>query len=520
MSSSKSTQSARQTPPPGSYPESTKVDSPPSVVSTSIQVKNQVLEIIDGAKFTGAMFQGKPCWVVSKEKWGEIEAQLASLQLEQGTSVPVSELAELQRELAMLRLQANDYKSQAERYQHAEATLSAALAKAKENESLAKQEASVTIQKLAATQIELKASLRRAQEDKKGYEKAIENAKRAGEAELVEKLGTDKRRLSEDITSLNNMLQQVNSDRAAEHAKLKRFELQVVELNNELQLERSKNSIASKEPGTSFAEKAKAAGTAPVKLYNVARSNLPAVSLKRLSKVMDNPLDDEKNTLFWMKAALDSTKHAVYRPYRTVINSLVNDIKCFSPNARKQFDPFILAVRDSLLPTGQPLSEEELTAPLTLIDQAALELNAAYKRKGFRTLKDLNDHGLDLGNPDASDIDYVLDKGHLKRCSSSSKQKGPINMVDSEANEDEEDADLLAPSPPDDFEGDDIASSSELWKKIRDWFMLKYDQLKPRVRRSLWTKPKRLVRYFKLANGNAFQRFLSVPYTWYIWVFP
>lgn len=519
MSSSKDTRSASQTPPPGSYPESSKVDSPPSVVSTSVKVKDEVLEIISGAKFTGVMYQGKPSWVVSKEKWADIEAQLASLQLTSGTTVPVSELAELQRELAMLRLQANDYKSQAERYAHAEKTLSEALEKAKENEARAKQEASVTIQKLAATQIELKASLRKAQSDKKDYERAITNATKAGEAALAEKLGNDKRRLSEDITSLNNLLQKVNQDRQAEHAKLKRFELQVVELNNELQLERSKNSIQSKEPGTSFADKAKKLGTEPVKLYNIARSNLPAVSLKRLSNIMDDPLADEKNTLFWMKAALDSTRHAVYRPYKTVINGLVEDIKCFSPAARKAFDPFLIRVRDSFLPTGQPLNEEELNMALSEIDQSSLELNSAYKKKGFTTLKSLISHGLDLGKPDASDLDYVLKGGRLHKINSHSEGKKPIKMFDAEAGETLDDEDPLLPSPPDEV-GESIPSSLELWRKACEWFTLKYSQFKPRVRRSLWTKPRRLLRYFRLANGNIFQRFLSVPYSWYIWVFP
>nr|UYL95321.1 MAG: 59 kDa protein [Zhangzhou Fusar tick virus 1] len=512
--------SASQTPPPGSYPESTKVDSPPSVVSTSVQVKNEVKSILDEAKFAPVSYQGNSCWVIPKDNWKIVEAKLLKLQGDTGTTVPVSELAELQRELAMLRLQANDFKTQNERMQYAEKTLTEALARAKKNEELAKQEASVTIQKLAATQIELKASLREAQSNKKDYEAAIANAKKAGEAEVVEKLSGDKRRLSEDITSLNNMLQQVNADRKAEHDKLKRFELQVIELNNELQLERSKHAIASNEPGTSFAEKAKAMGTAPVKLFNSAASNLPQSALKRLSHVMDDPLSDEKNTLFWFKAALDSTKHAVYRPYKVVINGLVEDIKCFSPESRKCFDPFILKVRDSLLPTGQPLNEEDLNEPLQQVNQSDLRLNKAYQKKGFKTLSDLRDFGLSLGKPDASDLDYILHKGKLTRISGTSKGKGPIRMVDHEQEGDNgSDCSEPAPLTPDDLD-ESVPSARELWNKAKDWFLLKFEYLRPRVRRSLWTKPKRLMTYFKLANGNMFQRMLAVPYTWFIYVFP
>nr|QHD64736.1 ORF2 [Plasmopara viticola lesion associated fusarivirus 3] len=514
MDSHGDTKSASQTPPPGSYPESTHFAAPPSVVSTSVAVKNEVKEILQEADFAGCTWKGQPAWAVSKEKWAEVEKKLISLQSSQGTTVPVSELAELQRELSSLRLMANDFKDQNERLKYAEESLSKSLARAKENEKVARDEAAVTISKLAATQIELKSTLVRVSSDKRQYEEAIRNAKKAGEAQVVENLSKDKRRLSEDITSLNNSLQQVNSDRKAVQDKLKRFELQVVELNNELLLERSKHAISTKKEGSSFADKAKAMGKEPVRLFNIASQNLSNVAKQRFQNISSNPVEDEKNTLFWLKAMLDSTKHAVFKPYKKVIIPLADEIKCFSPDSRKMFDPFLIKVRDSLLPEGQPLTESDMNNFLTDINIDQLKLNNAYKAKGFVTLADLEKHGLCLGRPDASDINYMVVKGHLIPHSSSSKVNKSLDEIDAES--------VSVPLEPEEKkdpsdEGEDPVS---FWVKVRTWFHVQYDSLKPRVRKSLASKPSRLLTYFKLSTGTKFQRMISVPYTWYIWLFP
>merc|ERR1711963_105270 len=125
---------------------------------------------------------------------------------------------------------------------------------------------------------------------------------------------------------------------------------------------------------------------------------------------------------------MGATKHEVYKPYKLVFAGLGDDIKAFTAPSRKAFDRFLVAVRDSLLPTGQPLTLNEMNDILSDFDVASLKLNRHFRAKGFHSLKDLTDHGLTLGHPDASDLHWKLSDGKLVPLSSHPKGKSPESV--------------------------------------------------------------------------------------------
>ncbi|ALO50137.1 59 kDa protein [Pleospora typhicola fusarivirus 1] len=522
----KDTQSASQTPPPGSYPESSNVNRSPSVASTSVAVCDEVKAILDESNMVSCTFKGEPAWAINKDSWKIVEAKLLKLHERQGNSVPVSEIAELQRELASLRLKANDFKTQNERLEYAQANLTKALNHAKANEAKARIESQDGLALLSNTQKELKATLAKVAASKREYDIAIREAKRAGKPEDVDILMSDKRKLSADLSELNNSLQQTNADRKAIQDKLKRFEKQVLDLTAELNAEKSRNEIKSGKPGSSFAEKARGAKESTIKLYNIAYSNLPSLAKTRFEKIKDCPTDDEKNTVFWLKAAFDATKHAVYRPYKVVFDGLGDDLKAYTVPSRKAFDRFLIAVRDSLLPTGQPLTMDDMNELLGDIEISTLKLNGSFRAKGFKTLKDLNDHDLTLGAPDASDIPFKLVNGKLVPLDGHKKPSGK-KAPEAPSFEEDELAELPPPYPPlpsssesSSDDSDDENDPTSYWIKVRTWLHLQFDSMNSTIRESLRKRPKRLTRYFRLSTGNIFQRFCLVPYSWYIWVFP
>jgi hypothetical protein len=508
MSSSKEKTSAQQNPPPGSYPESSPVNAPPSVVSTSVAVKNDLLDIIAEAEFTSCVFKNTPSLVVSKDKWRECEARLAAVSAEGNTTISTTELAELQRELSLLRLKANDFDSQQERFEYASRELEKALELAKAQAATARKEGQAEKEKLESLIIKFKTDLANASAAKKEYEEALRLAKSEARASDVEKLSDDKRRLSVEITNLNNSLQTINSEKSAHEQKVARFEKQVLELTNELNLERSKNAIFNARKGDTFADKAAALPGRSMSVVNAAYTNLSEVARKRLKNVLNNPVEDEKNTIYWFKAALDATRHAVYRPYKRVFGGMHKDMLAMTEASRKKFDPFIIAVRDSLLPTGQPLTEEELNNMLANIPISEIRLNKNYRSKGYNTLQELLDAGHQPTDYSASDIPFKVVEGKAVLRG----QKAP-SVSPSEEEVDE--MDPLAPTTPSD-EDDPVS----YWLAMRNWFLVKFDQLNKRVRNSLRKRPDRLARYYKLAKGNLFQRVLLVPYNWYIWAFP
>ncbi|WAK72332.1 MAG: 59 kDa protein [Fusariviridae sp.] len=500
-------------PAPGSYPVSEKVDQPPSVASTSVQVKDEINSILKDANFMPVTYKGDSCWVVPKARWEEAEKRLADVVARDSTTVPTAELAELQRELSMLRLKLNNFESENERYQFAESRLKDALSLAKQNEEKAKIDAQKALTELSTATTALKSSLASAAMMKKDYETALRNAKQSGTPEDVSKLQEDKKRLSDEITHLNNSLQQVNSDKKAVNDRLKRFERQSLELTNELNVERSRHAIANPAPGQTFAEKAKAVGSGSVNMVNAAYTNLSSVARTRFNKIADNPTEDEKNTIFWLKATFDASKHAVYQPYKRIFGGLGDDIKHMSNKSRKLFDPFLIAVRDSLLPSGRPLTFEEMTLMLGSFDSAEIELNSIFKRKGYKTLADLNDAGFSLSD-DPANLPNKGSKGKNKvEVSLDDNLLPPLKHIEPKPDE------TLSIAPSDDSSN---SSDGELsyWLRVRMWFNSVFDTLNDRVKRALSSNPNRLKRYFRLSTGNIFQRFLLVPYSWYLWAFP
>jgi len=502
-------------PAPGTYPVSENVAQPPSVASTSVLVKDEITSILKEANFMPVTYKGDSCWVVPKERWQQVEEKLSAVIGRDSTTVPTAELAELQRELSMLRLKLNNFESENERYQFAEERLKSAIDVAKRNETAAREDTQKVLSELATATSALKESLAAASKMKQDYETALRNAKSSGTPEDVEKLSSDKRRLSEEITHLNNSLQQVNSDKKATQDRLKRFERQSLELTNELNVERSRHAIANPGPGQTFAEKAKALGNSSVKLFNTAYENLPALARKRFSNISENPTEDEKNTVFWLKATFDATKHSVYRPYKIMFGGLGSDLKHMSVKSRKLFDPFLIAVRDSLLPSGKPLTFEEMSLMLGSIDPADIELNSIFKKKGYKTLADLNDAGHSLS----------VDPEALPKKGSKGKQK--LDVAESPSEKEKLELRHIDPIPDDGVEiapsesgSDDSDDEISYWLRIRHWFNSVFDSLNDRVKRALASSPTRLKRYYKLASGNMFYRFLLVPYSWYLWAFP
>lgn len=509
---------APQQPAPGAYPASVKVDSPPSVASTSVQVRDEVNSILTEANFMPGTMSGVPVMVVSKDRWELVQQKLSKALEKQSNSVSVAELSELQRELSMLRLKVNKFDSEEERYQFAESELKKALLVAKQKEEAARVEANSSLAELSTATSALKSSLAAANQMRKDYEKALVEARKTNSAEDVAKLSEDKKRLSAEINSLNNSLQQVNSDRATAVNKLKRFERQSLELTNELNLERSRHSISNPGPGETFAEKARALGTSSVELFNLAHSNLSDLAKKRFSNISEEPLLDEKNTAFWLKATFDATKHSIYKPYKIIFGGLADDFKAMSVKSRKKFGPFLLAVRDSLLPSGKPLSFEEMNKMLESIDTDDIVLNSQYKNLGYRTLTDLVNSGYSLSTP-VDSIPHRNKKGKSPVVSEDNTEK--LHVVDPQPEPDSDhplSGDGVNIAPSDD--GDDDDDEVSYWLRMRNWFIVKFDSLNHRVRKALSKNPARLRTYFKLSTGNMFQRFCLVPYSWYLWAFP
>jgi len=510
MSSPKKSSSASQSPPPGSYPESTHVKATHSVVSTSVAVKGEIESILAAVDKSSCSFQNTSCFAIPKDSWAVLEDKLKAVVAEGSTTVSTSELVELQRELSLLRLKANDFKTQEERFAYAEKELLNALTEAQSKFEAASAEGKTAKAELESVSAKLKSDLADAQKVKAEYESAIKSARANADAEQLEKLNADKKRLSSEITGLNNNLQVVSSEKKAIANKIKRFELQVVELTNELNLEKSKNAIIVGGPGQTFADKARALPGKSAKLFNVAYTNLSAVAKARINKVSENPLEDEKNTVFWMKAAFDSTKHAVYRPYKLILGGLYSDMLAMTDKSRKLFDPVILAIRDSLLPTGQPLSEEELNNMLSHVPIADIKLNKHYRSKGYNTLKDLADAGLSPEGVDAKDIPFRESKGKaVLRRSAKEKPSPTVSEQDIDEMDPLIDNGQVKPDDPVSY-----------WIKMRQWFLLQFDRLNTRVRSSLKKNPNRLARYYKLSTGNMLQKWMLVPYNWYIWAFP
>jgi len=515
-----SRQSASQTPPPGSYPESFDIRPSPSVASTSVKTRDEVKLILQEAQMLTGTLKGEPVCMFPKAAWKIAEEKLLALQERQGNSVPVSELAELQRELSELRLRANDFKTQNERLEYAQATLTASLNHAKAAEAKAKVEAEESLALLSGTQKELRASLAAVAASKKEFEVAIKEAKRQGKTDDVEALVQDRKRLSFDLNSLNEHLQQTNADKKSIQQKLKRYEQQVLNLTSELNAEKSRHAIYSQRPGTSFADKARSAKNTTIKLYNIAHNNLSSLAKSRFEKIKDDPTEDERNTAYWLKATFDATKHEVYKPYKLVFGGLADDLKAYTAPSRKHFDRFLVSVRDSLLPTGQPLTMDEMNSLLGDIEQSKLRLNSSFRSKGFKTLADLTDHGLVVGAPDASDINFRLVNGKLEPLTpTKSKGKQPVRSDPIETLELRHQEDVSPKSQPL-LDSPMDHEPVSYWIRVRSWFHLKFDSMSTRIRESLRCRPKRLERYFKLATGNILQRFALVPYSWYIWIFP
>lgn len=507
---------------PGSYPESQPplVERAPSVISTSVAVRDDIKNLISTHQFENCAWKGNPAWVIPKTKWAEIQTQLDQVIGEGKTTVGAAELAELQRELSLLRLKVNAFESEKERYEFASSNLMKALNTAKANEAKARSEADAALKELGTANAGLKSSLQAAQALKADFEMALQKAKREGTAEDVSKLREDKKRLSEEITTLNNSLQQVNSDRKEVESKLKRFERQSLELTNELNLEKSRYTISKPQPGQTFADKAAAMGTASVNLANAAYSNLSALARDRFSHVESDPTKDEKDTVFWLKATFDATKHAVYRPYKTIFDGLGGDIRSMSVRSRKLFDPFLIAVRDSLLPTGRPLTLDEMTSMISGIELKDIELNKAYRDKGYRTAQDLDDVGLAIGSPDAAGIPPRTKSFGKKRRNSDpavkiTGEKLVLRHPDLRPSDDED-----GPSPGSSKHSKKGNQENSYYQKVRDWFHLNFDKMNSRVRRALKKSPARMKRYYSLAYGGFFKRFLLVPYSWYLWAFP
>lgn len=533
MSNHSDNSSAWQAPPPGFYPESAVIPGPSSVVSTSVEVSTEVKQALEATKKVGCTLSGVPSFAVSKTDWKKLEDKLLSVQKDKATTVPTSELIKLQRELSELRLKANDFEDQNERLQYAERHLNKALENAEQNLAAAKDQARSAIAELDKISTQYKTQLKQAQAEKKEFQKAHQIAVQQGMSDDAEKLKTDKHRLSLEVTNLNNSLQQVNADKKQQSAIVKRFETQLVELTNELNLERTKHSITSGAKGTSFAERAKAMGSASVKLYNIAHTNLSKLALSRFEKIKDNPTEDRKNTAFWLKATFDATQHAVYKPYKVVFSGVVDDLKDMSTSSRRYFDPLLLAVRDSLLPTGRPLSLDELNSYLNDIPIHQIYLSSEYRAKGYKTLGQLIDSGENLGCTPPRDLPYRMTNGKLsfkgKEPILREVDPKPISPTLSEQAVFEEDplnADL-PPLPPsedgsesDDGSGDPEDDPVSYYVRVRQWLHSCFNDINDRVRNSLRRRPGRLTRYYKLANGNWFKQACLIPYSWYIWAFP
>jgi hypothetical protein len=286
-------------------------------LSISEGIKKVLNEFSNRATFKGAAVQ-----VIDAESMDVLATRVMEvLSTDADTTVPKSTLAELSAQLAKIRLEANNFKDRAEKAEFAKSEADTTLAALQKELAKFKVEANAQVSKLKSDKasydmdkVQAQAALKELRAHMKAFPEGTSLVQREEVAEQHDNL-------SQQVTSLNNAAQKANAQIQKLRQKEILLEKHILSLSNEINIARA--SIPAMKPtgGKSFAEVAKAAGTANVDLTKAAFSLLDKKSMDKLRKAYEST-DGVKDKLFWLKAGLQNAKNSLFRGYYNVAEVL------------------------------------------------------------------------------------------------------------------------------------------------------------------------------------------------------
>lgn len=477
--------------------------SPDSVVTRSQELYDKIKSFIE-SETVESVDDGDRINFIYAEDIDKFVKELENVVLDgKPHSVPLAHVQMLQSEVATLKLHMAQAAKTDTDIAAAKAVLQKDLKEAHERMREVRDNCDKIVASLnedKATLVNQLSALRSQSADLKGQ---LAEAKRNADMDSVAIIRDAKQSNSSEINRLNNLLQSKNGDISQEKQRVSRLEQQILALTVELNTTRAKQSILEAKSGDSsksFAAIAARGANSTYNLINDAYRFLRHKSLIDLSKVQTMDPDDVKSQVFWLKAAVDHSKHAVYAPYRRVLGGLLDDVKLLNHSSRIAFKPFVDMVHYSLSPQGKPLSEDELVKALSSIRYENLVLHKGIRKPGMKTFAEY----LEKGGPSSS--------------------KEPLREVDPTPIEVIFDTDFDLPethekttlTPSDSGEEDEVS----YYVKVRTWFNERRETMRSRLADKLARSKSRLHRYYKLATGGLFKRLLSIPYSWWIVISP
>jgi len=512
---------------PAKVPSPSKIPSPgsspaksSSIISESMSLRNKILQYLADT-FESGVIDDDDIAFIHLDKTSALVDELLKFVQDGSHSVTLKQYDEVVRELAAAKLKITQDATTVKALNNSSALLSKDLAAAQANLSAINKQKDVAIKAHEQDKAKLITELATLREVSTDLKKQISAAKTNKDAETASELAKLKASNSGSIGRLNDLLQAKNTDIKEERSKAKRYEQQVVALSVELNNSRSRldQKLNGKKPvPATFAEAATAMGTSSVDLVNTAWRSLRSTSVSYLKNIADGEQDDAKNKLFWVNKALSASKHAVFRPYKVVLDGVYDDVVNLSYSSRKAFLPFIDAVLDSLSATGKPLTEVEMLEMLKKINPDKLILSKAKRKPGVKTLSDAM--ASSSKNKDASSSDSEPDIGVGFRKLNKSRKR-PLRNIDPIS---------LDPSDGESSKGEDIPepskgdgnskSSGSYYQQAKSWFRSARTSMRSSLKKSLAKSSDRLKTYYGLVTGSFLQRCFAVPYSWWISFFP
>lgn len=393
--------------------------SPPSVtsnVSVSVALREQAEKLLadNSSKKT---FKGEPIRLIDLEQFSILTDAITDLLDRKGnTSVTPVELSSLNAQLAEAKMKIMTFQSKLDKETYAKEVLQKELDRLKglvEKEETLDKQAMIDRQNALITargDLEaLKAEngrLRKEQDVlKKKYKKELDEGDDLPDYEAL----LDQRdRNNKAIQGLNNAIQEMNKISDQRKVDLKRYQDTILSLTNELNCAKAAkfepvDPGPSKQPGT-FAKVAANSGTKVYNLYSKVRGALSEKSKGLLKKAIDTKPEDVKDRVYWLHAAVDSTKHVVMAPYKAVLGGLLEDIRVLDFESRKAFSPAVDAILDVLQGRRDALTDEQLDSLLAEVDPSELKMSKAWRKKGIKTLYDYIREGRPLSELSHDDI--------------------------------------------------------------------------------------------------------------------
>lgn len=374
-----------------------------SGLSISVDLRQQVTDLLL-THSRNAMMKGEPIQVFDSEGFERLGEQLHQLLVSQQVhSVTPIELSTLNAELAQARLQLNLFKSKAEKEAFAKKTSEEDVVRMRQQLDAEAKVRHLEVAKILEREEQLKVDLARLKNESGRLKQEIAKARTAKDQNKLDQVSAEKQKNGQEITRLNNLLQEANKTKADSKAALSKYQNQLLALTTELNFEKAKVNAGVEEKGT-FSEMASRAGTATVDLFSSISKSLSGKSKEFVKKARLSDPADLKNKAHWINAALHSTKHAFLRPYEVLFEGIYEDIRVLDHHSRKQFGPLVDAMLDAL--SGKRnLSIEEIDKMLDKLDIDSMKMSHAFRTIGIETFRQYQDSGNDIRHLKVSDLD-------------------------------------------------------------------------------------------------------------------